>query len=67
MNAINQSNITNDLLLHLINQSYNITNMQLEQTNILNLILYIVITICVFLMFYVFLQILNLVCSAAWR
>jgi len=60
-------NITNNLLVRVINQTYNITNMQLEQTNTLIYILYIVIAICVFLMFYVFLQILNLICSAAWR
>ena len=65
--TINQSNITNDLLLQIINQTYNITNIQLEQINTLNFILHITIVICVFVTFYVFLQILNLICSAAWR
>ena len=60
-------NLTNNLLVQIINQTYNITNMQLEQTNTLIYILYVVIAICVFLMLYVFLQLLNLVCSAAWR
>ena len=65
--TINQSNMTNDLLLVVINQTHNIINMQLEQINTLNFILHIVIVICVFVTFYVFLQILNLICSAAWR
>ena len=60
-------NATNNLLLQVINQTHNITNMQLEQTNTLIYILYVVIAICVFLMIYVFLQLLNLVASAAWR
>ena len=65
--SIDRFNVTNDLLLQIINQTYNITNMQLEQINTLNYILHIVIVICVFVAFYVFLQLLNLVCSAAWR
>ena len=60
-------NLTNNLLVQIINQTHNITNMQLEQTNTLIYILYVVIAICVFLMIYVFLQFLNLVASAAWR
>ena len=60
-------NATNNLLMRVINQTHNITNMQLEQTNTLIYILYVVIAICVFLMIYVFLQLLNLVASAAWR
>jgi hypothetical protein len=60
-------NATNNLLIRVINQTHNITNMQLEQTNTLIYILYVVIAICVFLMIYVFLQLLNLVASAAWR
>ena len=66
--TINQScNITNNLLLQIINQTYNITNMQFEQINTLNFTLHVIIVMCVFITFYVFLQLLNLICSAAWR
>lgn len=64
---VNQSDITNELLNLSNSLINNITYIQLEQINTLIFILYIIISLCVFLMFYVFLQILNLVASAAWR
>lgn len=64
---IYQSNITNELLNLSNSLVNNITYVQLEHINTLIFILYVVISLCVFLMFYVFLQILNLVASAAWK